>query len=168
MPVQSGSTSMLKKMARNYSRDEYLRLIEKLRVAMPGITISTDIIVGFPGETDADFAETLSLIEQAQLDWGFIFKYSQRVGTPAAELPCFSTELVEERHQECLAVSDRIALEKRTKLVGSVQEILVEDDSYGRTRGNYKVHLTGDVRPGETVMARINDTERPTLEGSVE
>jgi len=168
MPVQSGSSSMLKKMARNYSRDEYLRLIEKLRIAMPDMTISTDIIVGFPGETDADFRETLSLIEEAQLDWGFIFKYSQREGTPAADLPCFSTELVEERHQECLAVADRIALEKRSKLAGTLQEVLIEDDSYGRTRGNYKVRVAGDVRPGETVMARITDIERPTLEGCVE
>ncbi len=168
MPVQSGSTGMLKKMARNYSRDEYLRLIGKLRDAMPDMTISTDIIVGFPGETDADFHETLSLIEEAQFDWGFIFKYSQREGTPAADLPCFSTELVEERHQECLAVSDRIALKRRSKLTRTMQEILVEDDAYGRTRGNYKVHITGDVRPGETVMARITDTERPTLEGTVE
>jgi tRNA-2-methylthio-N6-dimethylallyladenosine synthase len=168
MPVQSGSASMLKKMARNYTRVEYLRLIEKLRDAMPEMTISTDIIVGFPGETDADFRETLSLIEEAQFDWGFIFKYSQREGTPAAGLPCFSTELIEERHQKCLAVSDRISLAKRSKLAGTVQEILVEDDSFGRTRGNYKVHVTGNVRPGNTVMARITDTERPTLEGTVE
>ena len=168
MPVQSGSSSLLKKMARNYSRDEYLWLMERLRTAMPEMTISTDIIVGFPGETDADFQQTLSLIEEAQFDWGFIFKYSQRDGTPAADLPCFSTELIEQRHQECLAVSDRIALDRRSKLAGTLQEILVEDDSYGRTRGNYKVHLTGDIRPGETVMARITDIERPTLEGSVE
>jgi tRNA-2-methylthio-N6-dimethylallyladenosine synthase len=168
MPVQSGSSSILKKMARNYTRDEYLQLIEKLRSAMPEMTISTDIIVGFPGETDADFGETLSLIEEARLDWGFIFKYSQRDGTPAADLPSFSTDLIEERHQACLAVSDRIALEKRSKLTGTMQEILVEDDSYGRTRGNYKVHIAGNVRPGETIMARITDTERPTLEGSVE
>ena len=168
MPVQSGSSSMLKKMARNYSREEYLRLIEKLRAAMPGMTISTDIIVGFPGESDEDFRETLSLIEDAQLDWGFIFKYSQRDGTPAAGLPCFSNELVEERHQECLAVSDRIALERRSRLAGTVQEVLVEDDNYGRTRGNYKVHLAGDVRPGQTVMTRITDAGRPTLEGTIE
>jgi tRNA-2-methylthio-N6-dimethylallyladenosine synthase len=168
MPVQSGSTALLKKMARNYSRDEYLRLIEKLRVAMPDITISTDIIVGFPGETDEDFRETLSLIEEAQLDWGFIFKYSQRDGTPAADMPCFPTELIEARHQECLAVSDRIALVRRSKLAGTVQEVLIEDDNYGRTRGNYKVHLSGEGRPGETVMTRITDIERPTLEGTIE
>src|SRR5207248_3082439 len=97
-----------------------------------------------------------------------IFKYSAREGTPAAGLPSFSTELVEERHQECLAVSDRIAFEKRSKLSGTVQEILIEDENFGRTRGNYKVYVTGDVRPGETVMARITDTDRPTLEGWIE
>jgi tRNA-2-methylthio-N6-dimethylallyladenosine synthase len=142
--------------------------LDKLRKAMPGMTISTDIIVGFPGETDAEFRETLSLIEEVQFDWGFIFKYSPREGTPAADLPCFSTELVEARHQECLAVADRIALKKRSALSGTSQEVLVEEESFGRSRGNYKVHMTGDVRPGEIVMARITDTDRPTLEGIVE
>ena len=102
------------------------------------------------------------------MDWGFIFKYSQRDGNPAAELPCFSTELIEERHQECSRFRIGLRSAKQSKLAGTMQEILVEDDSYGRNRGNYKVHVTGNVRPGETVMARITDTERPTLEGSVE
>ena len=168
LPVQSGSTPMLRKMQRNYSRDEYLRLTEKLRSAMPDMTISTDIIVGFPGETDADFHETLSLIEEAQFDWGFIFKYSPREGTPAAELPCFSTELIEARHQECLAVMDGIAAKKRSRLAGTAQEVLVEEDCFGRTRGNYKVHITGNALPGETVNVRVTDSERPTLEGTVE
>ena len=168
LPVQSGSTSMLRKMQRNYSRDEYLQLVDNLRLAMPGMTISTDIIVGFPGETESDFQETLSLIEEAQFDWGFIFKYSAREGTPAADLPCFSTELIEARHQECLAVTDRIALKKRSKLSGTIQEVLVEEESFGRTRGNYKVHVTGDARPGDTAKTRITDTERPTLEGKLE
>lgn len=168
MPAQSGSTSMLRKMQRNYSREEFLRLVEKLRIAMPEMTISTDLIVGFPGETDADFQETLSLIEEAQFDWGFIFKYSPREGTPSALLPCFSTELIEARHQECLAVADRIALTRRSKLAGTLQEVLVEEESFGRTRGNYKVHIAGNVRPGEVVQTRITDTDRPTLEGIVE
>src|SRR5215813_13973121 len=75
LPVQSGSTTMLRKMQRNYTRDQYIDLLGRLRKAMPDMTISTDIIVGFPGETEADFRETLSLIEEAQFDWGFIFKY---------------------------------------------------------------------------------------------
>src|SRR5439155_13095542 len=129
LPVQSGSNTILKQMMRNYTREQYVSIIEKLREVMPDATLSTDIIVGFPGETDADFRETLSLIEEAQFDWGFIFKYSPREGTPAADLPCLPLELIEERHKECLAVMDRIALEKRSKLLGTRQEVLVEDDN---------------------------------------
>jgi tRNA-2-methylthio-N6-dimethylallyladenosine synthase len=168
LPVQSGSSSMLKRMVRNYSRDEYLRLSEKLRTAMPEMTISTDIIVGFPGETEADFHETLSLIEEAQFDWGFIFKYSPREGTPAAGLPCFSDELIEARHQECLAAMDAAAQKKRLRLTGTKQEVLVEEENLGRTRGNYRVVISGNVRTGETVQVRIRDASRPTLEGTVE
>ena len=139
--------------------------LEKLRTAMPQMTISTDIIVGFPGETEADFQETLSLIEEAQFDWGFIFKYSPREGTPAAGLPCFSDDLIERRHQECLAAMDVVALKKRARLAGTKQEVLVEEGNFGRTRGNYRVVVSGNVRPGETVQVRITDTSRPTLEG---
>jgi len=168
LPVQSGSTSMLKRMVRNYSRDGYLRLIEKLRTAMPDMPISTDIIVGFPGETEEDFRETLSLIDNAQFDWGFIFKYSPREGTPAAGLPCFPDELIEARHQECLAAMDAIALKKRGRLLGTKQEVLVEEENLGRTRGNFRVVISGNVRSGQTVDVRITDSSRPTLEGTVE
>src|SRR5207249_4928753 len=126
LPVQSGSNPILKKMLRNYTREHYLRLVEKLRSAMPDTTISTDIIVGFPGESDADFRETLALIEEARFDWGFIFKYSTREGTPAAAWDCFSQELIEERHEECLALVDRLAAEKRQRLVGTDHDVLIE------------------------------------------
>jgi tRNA-2-methylthio-N6-dimethylallyladenosine synthase len=164
LPVQSGSNGMLRRMLRTYSREQYLELVSNLRRAMPGMTISTDVIVGFPGETDADFRETLSLIEQAQFDWGFIFKYSPREGTAAADLPCLPLELIEERHQECLGLMDRIAMEKRARLVGSVQEVLVEEDNLGRTRGNHKARVEGNVRPGVTVPVVIADASRATLE----
>ena len=139
LPVQSGSNPMLKKMLRNYTRDHYLRLVEKLRAAMPGMTISTDIIVGFPGESEDDFRQTLSLIEDAQFDWGFIFKYSTREGTPAADWDSFPAELIEARHRECLALIDKLALEKRQALLGTEHEVLLEADNFGRTRTNYKV-----------------------------
>jgi len=167
LPVQSGSTPILRKMLRNYTREQYLKLIDKLRAAMPGMTISTDIIVGFPGETDEDFRQTLSLIEEAQFDWGFIFKYSTREGTPAAALESFSHELIEERHRECLAVVDRIALEKRQKLLGSQQEVLIEENTFGRTRTNYKAQVTGNVLPGETVRVEVTNAQRTTIEGKV-
>jgi tRNA-2-methylthio-N6-dimethylallyladenosine synthase len=165
LPVQSGSNPILKKMLRNYTREQYLTLVGDLRRAMPNMTIGTDIIVGFPGETDHDFRQTLSLIEEARFDWGFIFKYSSREGTPAAEWESHSRELIEERHQECLALMERMAVEKRTAMIDRVEEVLVEEDDCGRTRTNYKVRVEGAAMPGETVPVRIRDASHATLEG---
>jgi len=167
LPVQSGSNPMLKAMARNYTREQYLSLVGKMRHAMPDMTLSTDIIVGFPGETEEDFRQTLSLIEEVQFDWGFIFKYSTREGTPAAKLECYPESLIEERHQQCLELVDRIALAKRSKLVGTIQRVLVEENNFGRTRTNYKVHINGDVAAGEELSVRITNAQRATLEGEL-
>ena len=167
LPVQSGSNTMLKAMMRNYTREQYVALVEKMRRAMPGMTLSTDIIVGFPGETEDDFQQTLSMIEELQFDWGFIFKYSTREGTPAANLEGFPQELIEERHQRCLEVVDRIALEKRSKLVGTTHEVLIEEGNFGRTHTNYKVHVEGNLMQGEQVGVRIKNAQRATLEGEV-
>jgi tRNA-2-methylthio-N6-dimethylallyladenosine synthase len=169
LPVQSGSTSMLRKMLRTYTREQYLDLISRLRRAMPRMTISTDVIVGFPGETDADFRDTLSLIEDAQFDWGFIFKYSPREGTAAADLPCLPLKLIEERHQECLALMDSIASKKRSALLGTTHQVLIEEDNFGRTRTNHKVRLDGasNVPPGEIVDVRITGADRATLEAAL-
>ena len=165
LPVQSGSNTMLKAMMRNYTREQYVALVEKIRQAMPGMTLSTDIIVGFPSETEDDFQQTLSLIEELQFDWGFIFKYSTREGTPAAQLECWPEELIEERHQRCLELVDRIAVRKRSNLVGSTQDVLIEEGGFGRTRTNYKVHVEADVAQGETVRVLIANAHRATLEG---
>ena len=167
LPVQSGSTAMLKKMQRNYTRESYLALTRKLRSAMPEITISTDVIVGFPGESEADFRETLSLIEEVGFDFGFVFKYSPRAGTPAAELEGHPEELIEERHRECLALVERIAAEKRGRWVGAVQEVLVEEEGFGRTRGNARVAVQSTARVGEIVPVVIAQVEKTTFEGSV-
>ena len=168
LPVQSGSNTMLKAMARNYSREHYLALVARMRRAMPNMSLSTDIIVGFPGETEDDFQQTLSLIEEVQFDWGFIFKYSTREGTPAASFECHPETLIEERHQRCLELVDRIALAKRSKLVGTTQEVLIEENNFGRTRTNYKVHVNGNLAPGEKVRVRITNAQRATLEGELE
>jgi tRNA-2-methylthio-N6-dimethylallyladenosine synthase len=167
LPVQSGSNSMLKSMARNYTREQYLALADKMRRAMPGMALSTDIIVGFPGETEDDFQQTLSLIEEVGFDWGFIFKYSTREGTPAANLESYPEALIEERHGRCLELVDRIAAEKRSKLVGTNQDVLVEENNFGRTRSNYKVHIkeTAPISPGREVRVRISNAQRATLEG---
>ena len=167
LPVQSGSNTMLKAMMRNYTRGQYVALVEKMRRAMPGMTLSTDIIVGFPGETEEDFRQTLSMIEELQFDWGFIFKYSSREGTPAANLDGFPQELIEERHQRCLEIVDRIALEKRSKFVGTIHDVLIEEGHFGRTRTNYKVHVDGNLMAGEQVSVRITNARRATLEGEV-
>src|SRR5947207_15500587 len=135
---------------------------------MPGMGLSTDIIVGFPGETEDDFQQTLSMIEELQFDWGFIFKYSARGGTPAANLECYPTELIEERHQRCLELVDRIAEQKRWKLLGTSQDVLVEENNFGRTRTNYKVHINSNVAPGEEVRVRITSAQRTTLDGEIQ
>jgi tRNA-2-methylthio-N6-dimethylallyladenosine synthase len=168
LPVQSGSNTILKAMARNYTREQYVSLIGKMRNAMPEVTVSTDIIVGFPGETEDDFRQTLSMIEELQFDWGFIFKYSTREGTPAANLECLPQDLIEERHERCLELIDRIALEKRSALLGTMQDVLVEEENFGRTRTNYKVHIKGQFQPGEHVRVRITEAQRATLQGEVE
>jgi tRNA-2-methylthio-N6-dimethylallyladenosine synthase len=176
LPVQSGSNVMLKAMARNYTREQYVSSIEKMRRAMPDMALSTDIIVGFPGETEEDFQQTLSLLEEVQFDWGFIFKYSTREGTPAAQLESYPEELIEERHQRCLEVLDRVALERRQRLVGTTQDVLVEEENFGRTRGNYKVHINGReaqarqgaALSGQEVSVRIMSAQRATLEGELQ
>ncbi len=167
LPVQSGSNPVLKSMLRNYTREQYLELVEKLRAAMPDIAISTDLIVGFPGETEGDFRRTLSLVEEVGFDWGFVFKYSPRQGTAAAELESYPTELISERHAECLGLVDRIGLERRLRLVGTVQQVLIAEADFGRTRGNYKMRVPGDFRPGETIEARVLEAARATLEGEL-
>jgi tRNA-2-methylthio-N6-dimethylallyladenosine synthase len=159
---------MLKQMLRNYTREEYVDLAAKMRRAMPGMTLSTDIIVGFPGETGDDFRQTLSLIEEIKFDWGFIFKYSPREGTPAARLECYPQELIEERHQECLELIDRIALKNRSALVGTHHDVLVEEGNFGRTRTNFKVHISEEVAAGEEVRVRITNAQRATLEGAID
>jgi len=185
LPVQSGSNTMLKAMMRNYTREHYVSLVEKMRQAMPRMTLSTDIIVGFPGETEYDFRQTLSMIEELRFDWGFIFKYSTRQGTPASDLECLPLELIEERHQRCLELVDRIALQKRSNLVGTTQDVLIEEGNFGRTRTNYKIHVQGCeaqarqgaasrdvVRPpaqhGEEVRVIITNAQRATLEGEIQ
>ena len=168
LPVQSGSNTMLKAMARNYTREQYVALVQKMRKAMPGMSLSTDIIVGFPGETEDDFQHTLSLIEEVQFDWGFVFKYSTREGTPAANLECHPESLIEERHRRCLELVDRIALKQRSKLAGTIQDVLVEENNFGRTRANYKVHVNGNVAPGEVVPVCITNAQRATLEGELQ
>ena len=127
LPLQSGSSRLLKIMNRHYNKEQYLTLVEKLRKEIPDIGITTDIIVGFPGETEEDFEETLDVVEKAQYDSAFTFIYSKRSGTPAAKMPDQVPEdVVKDRFDRLLSLVNSISKEKTKALEGSVQEVLVE------------------------------------------
>ena len=154
IPVQSGSDRVLKLMHRGYGRQRFLELVRKLRQVQPGMGLSTDFIVGFPGETEEDFAETLSLVREAEFDQAFIFKYSERRDTPAAQMPGQLPRTVrEERNQRLLALVNEIGARRYCDLVGRRMQILVEGPSKknparftGRTRCNRIVIFDGSER----------------------
>jgi len=160
LPLQSGSDRLLKLMHRGYTRERFVGIIEKLRRSKPGIGISTDIIVGFPGETEEDFEQTLSLAREIEFDQAYIFKYSQRRDTPAADMPGqLSTEMKEERNERLLRLVNEIADRNYKKLVGSQTQILVEGLSkknsarmMGRTRCNKIVVFDGSDRHRSELM----------------
>ena len=174
LPVQSGSDRLLKLMHRGYTRERYLGIIEKLRRVKPNMGITTDIIVGFPGETEQDFEETLSLAREVEFDNAYIFKYSQRKDTPAAELPGQLPHPVkEERNARLLALINEIGARHYDSYVGRQVEILVEGPSkknearmMGRTRSNKIVLFDGSARHrGQIMDVKINRTGSFTLYG---
>ncbi|HVQ95211.1 MAG TPA: tRNA (N6-isopentenyl adenosine(37)-C2)-methylthiotransferase MiaB [Mycobacteriales bacterium] len=169
MPLQSGSDAVLKAMRRSYRRERYLSILARVRDAMPDAAISTDIIVGFPGETEADFAATLDLVGAARFAGAFTFQYSPRPGTPAASLPDqVPREVVQERYERLVALQDEISLAENRKLVGATVEVLVavgegrKDGATGRRSGRARdgrlVHFaTGpEVRPGDLVTTAVS------------
>src|SRR5450830_1515479 len=152
MPLQSGSDRILRAMRRSYRSDKFLGILERVRGAMPAAAITTDIIVGFPGETEADFAETLRVVESARFASAFTFQYSPRPGTPAADLPeQLPKAVVQERYERLTALQDRTALEESQAQVGRVVEVLIADSEgrkdetshriSGRAADNRLVHL---------------------------
>lgn len=174
LPVQSGSDRVLKLMHRGYTRARYLEIIRKLRAARPGIGITSDIIVGFPGETEADFEETLSLCREVEFDNAYLFKYSQRKDTPAAAMPDQLPEpLIEERHARLLELINEIGKRKYETFVGRQTQILVEGPSRrnearlaGRTRCNKIVVFNGSERHrGQLLDVKITRVGSFTLYG---
>jgi tRNA-2-methylthio-N6-dimethylallyladenosine synthase len=173
LPLQSGSTRILKAMRRTYDAERYLRLVERLRAAIPDLALGTDVIVGFPGETEDDFRQTLELVEEVRYDSAFTFIYSPRRGTEAAELPGqVAEEVKHERLERLVEVVQRIAAERNAARVGRIEEVLVEGPSRtdgavlrGRTRRNTTVVFAGDARPGELVDVEIESTTSTTLRG---
>ena len=170
MPLQSGSNDVLKAMKRSYRRDRYLGILERVRAAMPEAAITTDIIVGFPGETEADFEETLAVVEEARFAGAFTFLYSKRPGTPAASMDeQLPHAVVQERYERLVEVVNEIAWRENQVFEGREVEVLVAEGEgrkdgathrlSGRARDNRLVHVTpaaGEVvRPGDMVTSRI-------------
>ena len=175
LPLQSGSTRILKAMRRTYSRERYLKLAQRLRDAIPDLALGTDIIVGFPGETDADFEETLAVVEEVRYDSAFTFIYSPRRGTDAATMTDQVPESVKhERLERLVEVVQRIAAERNAERVGRVEQVLVEGQSRtdetllrGRTRRNTTVVFAGSAHPGDLVDVTIEGSTSTTLRGAV-
>ena len=150
MPLQSGSDRILRVMRRSYRAERYLRIIENVRAAMPHAAITTDIIVGFPGETEEDFAATLEVVERARFAGAFTFQYSKRPGTPAADMADqLPKQVVQERYVRLVATQERVSLEENRARVGTCVEVLVaagEGRKDGRT-----ARMTGRARDGRLV-----------------
>jgi tRNA-2-methylthio-N6-dimethylallyladenosine synthase len=168
MPLQSGSDAVLRAMRRSYRADRYLSIIDKVRAAMPDAAITTDIIVGFPGETESDFQGTLDAVRQARFSAAFTFQYSRRPGTPASDMDGqLPKEVVQERYERLLACVEEISWEQNRRFVGETVEVLVavgegrKDTATGRMSGRARdgrlVHFTGadGIRPGDVVHATI-------------
>jgi tRNA-2-methylthio-N6-dimethylallyladenosine synthase len=163
-------------MARRYTIEQYLEIVEKLRKKIPSIALTTDIIVGFPGETDEDFEETVKLIKEVKFDDIFSFKFSPRPGTAAAKMENQIPEEVKaERLRYLQSIQDEITLSKMKEYIGKVEEILVEGpaqrnpdkDSTGRTRTNKPVNFEGKIPPGEIVYVKITEAFRNSLRGEI-
>ncbi len=174
MPLQSGSDRVLRAMRRSYRAERYLGIIERVRAAMPHATITTDLIVGFPGETEDDFAATLDVVRRARFAAAFTFQYSKRPGTAAAELPGqLPKAVVQERYERLVALQEQICVDGNRELIGQTVELLAASGEgrkdartarmTGRARDGRLVHFTADqigpdlVRPGDIVTAVITD-----------
>jgi tRNA-2-methylthio-N6-dimethylallyladenosine synthase len=170
MPLQSGSDSILKAMKRSYRSEKFLGIIERVRAKIPNAAISTDIIVGFPGETEEDFLETMRVVEASRFATAYTFQYSIRPGTPAATMPNqVPKAVVQERFERLTALQDRITREENEKLVGTTVQVLVSaekgrkgDRWAGRSEDSRLVHFDVPVdgeqpRPGDVVTVTITE-----------
>lgn len=168
LPLQSGSSRLLAKMNRHYTKESYLELVDKIRTRIPDISITTDIIVGFPGESDEDFENTMDVVNKAEYESAFTFIYSKRTGTPAAEYPDqVDPEIIKRRFDRLLGRVQEIAAEKTLKYVGAETTALIEDiddheDGFvtGRLGNNMVVHVKGDAGLiGRIVKVRLNEAK---------
>jgi tRNA-2-methylthio-N6-dimethylallyladenosine synthase len=195
LPLQSGSNQILKQMNRHYTREHYLEIVKQARALIPGLSLSTDIIVGFPGETDEDFAATLDLIEQVKFDSAFTFQFSRRTGTPAATMINQVEQAnVTERFNRLVTLLNAQALSSHEQMVGTVVEVLIEGSSdtsddilTGRNSQNQLINITvpdhvclpdsmrladgrviGHLLEGSLARVRITRAKTFSLEGIME
>ena len=177
LPMQAGSSRILKLMNRNYTKESYLALAEKIKNKIPGLALTTDIIVGFPGETEQDFEDTLDLVEKVRFDGAFTFIYSPRIDTPAAKLEDPTSEADKKRRlNQLIEIQNRISYEKNEAFVSSLSEILVEGVSdknpaiwSGRNTQNKLIHFkpVSDIKQGDLRVVRITKAQTFTLEGEL-
>ena len=168
LPMQSGSDRVLRLMNRGYTRGLYLGLINRIRERIPDCAITTDIIVGFPGETEEDFADTLDMVEKIRFDGVFTFQYSRRTGTPAAGLDGqVSRKTTGVRFRSLVDMINPILLEKNEKYVGRTALVMAEEGGKGRTDGNALVHFTGRAAPGAIVNVRVTGCKTFYLTGEI-
>lgn len=180
LPAQSGADRILERMKRGYSRERYLDLVASLYEAIPDVALTTDLIVGFPGEKEDDFYRTITLVESCRFDGAFTFRYSPREGTEAADLPGRVPEVtIKRRLRELVERTQGIALERNQALVGSIRELMVEGPSRhgggryrGRTRGNKVVNFEPAAghqpAPGQLIRVCIENSTSTTLSGYME
>ena len=166
LPLQSGSSDILQKMNRRYDKEKYLNLVEKIRTAIPDISLTTDIIVGFPGETEEDFLETVDVVKKVRYDSAFTFIYSKRTGTPAAVMENQVPEdVVKDRFNRLLETVQTIGREMSARDTGKVMEVLVEEQNSqdkhlmtGRLSNNLLVHFEGDTSLiGQLCQVRLDE-----------
>ena len=174
LPLQSGSSRILKLMNRSYTKEQFLNLVSLIKNYMPDCSISTDIIVGFPGETNDEFKETLDMVNQVKFNFSYMFKYSPRPGTKAAEYTNqINEDIKQQRLSQLIKVQNSIRLEVNKEKIGSIQKVLIEKESKksnmfwsGRTDGNiWTIIKKGDERIGDIVDVVISDAQGVTLFG---
>jgi tRNA-2-methylthio-N6-dimethylallyladenosine synthase len=173
LPVQSGSSRVLRAMKRGYTREEYLDIVARFRAEVPHASLTTDVIVGFPSETEAEFEETLSLFELVRFQGAFSFAFSERTGTKALEIePAVPMEERFRRLQVLQALQDRITTEQLVSTVGKVESVLIEgpsksnpERSSGRSGTHHLVHIDGEFAPGTVLPVLITEAFKHSLFG---
>lgn len=172
LPVQGGNDRILRLMNRNYTKDQYRRLIEKVRNAVPGIALTTDIIIGYPTETEEEFEELLAFIKEIKFDQVYSAIFSRRPMAKASELPDLPYEVKQRRYEIFNQVQNEISKELNERLIGTIQEVLIEEaktkfpnQSRGRTRTNKVVVIDEKIEPGTIVKVRIKEASEYTLKG---